>query len=73
MLGLNGVLRQCLFPKEASRILEDFHEGLDGGHFGMNINVRKVLSLSYLWPTMHKDVVELCQNCDICQCLKPIW
>ncbi len=21
---------------------------------------------------MHKDVVELCQNCDICQCLKPI-
>jgi hypothetical protein len=22
---------------------------------------------------MHKDVVELCQNCDICQRLKPIW
>ncbi len=22
---------------------------------------------------MHKDVVELCQNYDICQCLKPIW
>jgi hypothetical protein len=21
---------------------------------------------------MHKDVVELCQNCDICQCLEPI-
>ncbi len=22
---------------------------------------------------MHKDVVELCQNYDICQCLKPKW
>jgi hypothetical protein len=22
---------------------------------------------------MHKDVVELCQNCDICQHLKSIW
>jgi hypothetical protein len=56
--------------KEASRILEDFREGSDGGHFGMNINVRKVLSLGYWWPTMHKDVVELC---DICQRLKLIW
>jgi hypothetical protein len=53
--------------------LKDFHERLVGGHFGININVRKVLSLGYWWPTMHKDVVELCQNYDICQHLQPIW
>jgi hypothetical protein len=53
--------------------LENFHEGLVGGHFGININVRKVLSSSYWWPTMHKDVVELCQNYDICQHLDTIW
>jgi len=35
-LGPDGILRQCLFPKEASKILEDFHEGPAGGHFGMN-------------------------------------
>ncbi len=39
----------------------------------MNIIVRKLLSLDYWWPTMHKYVVELCQNCDICQCLEHIW
>ncbi len=22
---------------------------------------------------LHKDVIELCQNCDICQRLEPIW
>jgi hypothetical protein len=52
--------------------LEDFHEGLIGGHFGINITVKKMLPLSYWWPIMHKDV-ELCQNYDICQRLKPIW
>jgi hypothetical protein len=58
----NGVLQQCLFPKEAFRLLEDFHERPFGGHFGMNTIVIKILALGYWWPTMHKYVVELCQN-----------
>jgi hypothetical protein len=70
---MDGVLQQCLFPKEAFKILEDFHEGPISGHFGMNIIVIQVLFSSYWWPTMHKDAVELCQNYDICQRLKPIW
>jgi hypothetical protein len=53
--------------------LKDFHERSAGGHFEINITIRKVLSSSYWWPTMHKDVIELCHNCDICQCLEPIW
>jgi hypothetical protein len=71
-LGPNGLLRQCLFPKEVSRILEDFHERPIGGHFGMNTIVIKILSLRYWWPIMHKNV-ELCQNCDICQHFELIW
>jgi hypothetical protein len=55
-----------------SKTLEDFYEGLAGGHFSMNTTIRKVLSSSYWWPTMHKDV-ELCQNYDICQRLELIW
>jgi hypothetical protein len=53
--------------------LEDFHEGPINGHFVVNTIVGKILSLGYWWPIMHKYDVELCQNCDICQCLKPIW
>jgi hypothetical protein len=52
--------------------LEDFHEGPIGGHFGIKTNAKIMLYLGYWWPTMHKDVVELCQNYDICQHLEPI-
>ncbi len=70
---LHGVLQQCVFLEEVSKILEDFHEGLIGGHFGINTIGKKMLSLGYWCPTMHKNDVELCQNYDICQCLKCIW
>jgi hypothetical protein len=43
-LGPNGVLQQCLFLEEASKILEDFYERLVGGHFSMITTIRKVLS-----------------------------
>jgi hypothetical protein len=59
--------------KKAFKILEDFHEESASRHFGTNTIVIKVLSLGYWWPTMDKDAIELCQNCDICQCLKPKW
>jgi hypothetical protein len=41
-LGLDGVLWQCLFLEKAFKILKDFHEGLVGGHFGMNNIVRNI-------------------------------
>ncbi len=34
-LKLDGVLWQCLSLEKAFKILEDFHEGPDGGHFGI--------------------------------------
>ncbi len=52
--------------------MEDFHERLASGHFGINTIVKKKLSSSYWWPTMHKDVIELCQNYDISECLELI-
>jgi hypothetical protein len=67
--GPNGVLRHGLFSREVFKELEGFHERLVGGHFGMNTTIRKILSSRYWWPVNHKDVVELCQNYDICQCL----
>ncbi len=48
------------------KVKEDFHEGSPSGHFGMNTILRLLVA------HMHKDVAELCQNCDICQCLEPI-
>jgi hypothetical protein len=46
-LGPNGILRQCLKPNEASKVLEEFHEGLVGGHYGSNTTMKKKNSIGY--------------------------
>jgi hypothetical protein len=66
-LGLDGVLKQCLTPIETFKVLEEFHERLVGGHYGNNTIVKKIMSIGSYWPIIHKDVVNLCQRCDICQ------
>jgi hypothetical protein len=53
--------------------LEEFHEGLARGHYGSNIIVKKFMSIGYWWPTIHKDIVDLCQRCDIYQQLELMW
>lgn len=58
---------------EASMVLEEYHERLVEGHFGYNTTMKKIMSIGYWWPTIHKDVVELCYKCDICQSLEPMW
>jgi hypothetical protein len=63
----DGVMRQCLIPIEAFKILEESHEGLAGGHYGSNMIVKKIMSTSYWWLTIHKNVIALCQRCDIYQ------
>ncbi len=65
-LGPNGVLKQCLTPIETFKVLEEFHEEPAGGHYCNNTTLKKIMSTSYQWPTIHKDVVDLCQRCDIC-------
>ncbi len=53
--------------------MEEFHDGLVGGHYGKNTTMKKMMSIGYWWPIIHKDVVDLCQRCDICQWLEFMW
>jgi hypothetical protein len=53
--------------EEAIKVFVDFHERPVGGHFDINIIVKKVLASSYWWPTLDKNVAKMCQTCDICQ------
>jgi hypothetical protein len=62
-LGPNGVLRQCLTPIEASKVLEEFHEGPIRGHYGSNMIVKKLCQhaidgqlFTKTLPTCAKDV-----------------
>jgi len=53
--------------------LEEFPRGPTRGHYGSNTIVKKIMLTCYLWLTIHKDVADLCQRCDICQWLEPMW
>jgi hypothetical protein len=59
--------------EEVVKVLADFHEGPTKRHSNINTIVRKVLTSNYWWPTLNKDVVDMCQTCDICQQLTLMW
>jgi hypothetical protein len=49
-----------LSPIEANVILTELHDGLVGGHYGINTTIKKILIVGYYWPTIQRDVAELC-------------
>jgi hypothetical protein len=55
------------------KVVRELHEGPIKGHFGINTTNKKILTSSYRWPTLNKDVAKMCQTCDICQRLGPLW
>jgi len=40
------------------------HKGVGGGHFLVDITIRKFLVTKYWWPTLHKGVMDHCRSCD---------
>ena len=50
---------KCVDEDEAKYILEEIHEGVCGDHAGPKSLVSKVIWISYFWPTMQADAVEL--------------
>ncbi len=46
-LGPNGILWQCLSHTEANVILIKLHDGLAGGHYGISMTIKKILTKGY--------------------------
>jgi hypothetical protein len=40
------------------------HKGVGGGHFSLDIIIRKILAPKYWWLMLHKDVMDHCKSCD---------
>nr|GEV07415.1 reverse transcriptase domain-containing protein [Tanacetum cinerariifolium] len=53
--------------KEAIDILNAYHSGPTGGHYGANYTAKKVFDSGFYWPTIYKDAFELVKRCDSCQ------
>ncbi len=62
----DGNLKICLEKEDVKKVLQEYHDGAVGGHFGRDITIGRVRQ-SFWWPTIWKDVVAYIKTCDICQ------
>ncbi|XP_058722923.1 uncharacterized protein LOC131594738 [Vicia villosa] len=64
----DGVLLRCVVKEEASKIIEEMHEGEFGTHSSGHTMAKKILRAGYYWSTMETDChnhVRICHKCQI--------
>ncbi len=66
-MGQDNKFRHCVTTNEAQMILWELHEGISGGHFAMDINVKKILDARYWSPKLFYDASKFCKSCGACQ------
>ncbi|GKF16657.1 hypothetical protein Tco_0061575, partial [Tanacetum coccineum] len=54
-IGVDQVIRRCVFGQEAVYILTACHNGPTGGHHGANYTAKKVFDSGFYWPTIYQD------------------
>jgi hypothetical protein len=47
--------------------MQEFHEGVCGGHFSLVLTSHRIIRVGYYWPTMFKDAYSMIQKCLSCQ------
>ncbi|GJS08775.1 reverse transcriptase domain-containing protein [Tanacetum coccineum] len=63
----DGMIRRCISRPETRTILDQCHHGPTGGHYGPNINAKKVLDSGFYWPKIIKEAHTLVCLCEACQ------
>lgn len=53
--------------EEVQSVLREAHEGLAGGHMGLDTTAQKVLLTGLWWPTLYNDAQEWVLSCDTSQ------
>ncbi|GJY81369.1 reverse transcriptase domain-containing protein [Tanacetum coccineum] len=66
-IGVDQVIRRCVYGQEVIDILTAFHNGPTGGHHGANYLAKKVFDSGFYWPTIYRDAHNLVTRCDACQ------
>jgi hypothetical protein len=66
-VGQGNRMHRCLTTSETQIVLEELYEIVVGGHFVVEITLKKILDVRYWWPTLFKDIHDFCGSCDSCQ------
>jgi hypothetical protein len=62
-----GFLLVCLVESETQRVIDEFHEGICGGHHTWRATYYKILRAGYYWPKLFLDVNAKVRACNPCQ------
>ena len=63
---LNGVLLRCIKLDQVDKMMEEFHDGPDGGHFSARTTTMNIMRASYYWPTLFSDSHKYVRKCEKC-------
>jgi hypothetical protein len=62
-----GFLLCCLTESEKEGVIDEFHEGVCGGHHAWRATTYKILRAGYYWPKLFTDVNARVRACNSCQ------
>jgi ribonuclease HI len=62
-----GFLLVCLVESETEEVINQFHEGVCGGHHAWRATAYKILRAGYYWPKLFPDVNAKVRTCNPCQ------
>jgi hypothetical protein len=51
-----GFLRRCLIESETKNVINEFHEGVCGGHHSWRDTIYKFMRARYYWPKLFTNV-----------------
>ena len=70
--GFSLSLLRCVTAYEATKIIEEIHEGVCGNHIGGKVLALKALRASFYWPSMLTEAQAYVKKFDKCQWFAPI-
>jgi hypothetical protein len=62
-----GFLLRCLVETKTEKVINEFHEGVCGGHNAWQATTYKILRDGYYWPKLFTDVNTKLRTCILCQ------
>ncbi|GJX67182.1 reverse transcriptase domain-containing protein, partial [Tanacetum coccineum] len=63
-IGVDQLIRRCVYGQEAVDILTACHNGPTGGHHGANYTAKKVFDSGFYWLTIYRDAHDMVKSCD---------
>jgi hypothetical protein len=61
-----GFLLVCLVESETGKVINEFHEGVCGGHHAWRVTSYKILRAGYYWPRLFSYVNNKVRACNPC-------